>query len=70
MAQRTLIPAAEHRLVPDLDRPRMCYTFITGIFAIEAGAIGDTYEVWKMWSNRPRGHVAVDSEGERIDFTA
>ncbi|KAH7361322.1 hypothetical protein BKA66DRAFT_210825 [Pyrenochaeta sp. MPI-SDFR-AT-0127] len=66
IAQRSLIPAAEHRLQPS--EQRNTFSFVTGVFAVEASASASVMEVWKMWHNRPSGRIVTNAEGEQIEL--
>ncbi|KAF1843223.1 uncharacterized protein K460DRAFT_387361 [Cucurbitaria berberidis CBS 394.84] len=62
IAQRSLIPAAQHRLQPS-ERP-IFTTFVTGVFALEASGKIDRAEAWKMWHDRPTGRIVANGKGE------
>ncbi|KAH6611855.1 hypothetical protein C7974DRAFT_429290 [Boeremia exigua] len=57
VAQRTLIPAVHHTLMSSeqAEDLSIVYTFVTGVFAIEAFADENPSDIQRMWKNRPRG---------------
>lgn len=40
------------------------YTFVTGIFAVEASAHRSQNEIQKYWTDRPQGYL----DGEQVVF--
>lgn len=66
IAQRSLIPATEHRL--QLQEQGSTVVFVTGVFAIDASASVTAAETWEMWQNRPTGRVVVSDDREQIEL--
>jgi len=48
-----------HTLAPDghSGHQTMGYTFVTGVFAIEAFAEKNLSDTKRLWSQKPRGHI-------------
>ncbi|KAF2621345.1 hypothetical protein BU25DRAFT_482926 [Macroventuria anomochaeta] len=66
VAQRSLIPAIHHTLTPkdQTDTNIVEYSFVTGVFAIEAYANKSPDEIRRLWDDRPQG----SSQGDHIIF--
>jgi hypothetical protein len=47
------------------DEPAI-FTFVTGIFGVEAAANVGAEQVWEMWHNRPTGRVVVEKGVEQV----
>lgn len=60
MIQRTLIPAIEHSidLMENVENGELAFTFVTGVFAVEAAAGKSHSEIVQMWQSPPTGTVS------------
>jgi hypothetical protein len=47
------------------DEP-VIFTFVTGIFGVEAAANVQVEKIWKMWHNRPGGRVVAERGVEQM----
>ncbi|KAF1922536.1 uncharacterized protein M421DRAFT_10494 [Didymella exigua CBS 183.55] len=67
IVQRSLIPTVCHKLPRSSasDKP-IGYTFITGIFAVEAFANKTLDDTQRLWNDRPNGRI----DGESVEFNA
>ncbi|KAF2850605.1 hypothetical protein T440DRAFT_479291 [Plenodomus tracheiphilus IPT5] len=63
-AQRGLIPAIDHRLhrIESTVGSTMKAVIVTGVFAVDAAAGVNASGLWKIWSDRPKGHVSIHEE--------
>ncbi|KAJ4983065.1 hypothetical protein SVAN01_11443 [Stagonosporopsis vannaccii] len=57
--QRTLTPAMHLKLTPECHSGNKMveYTFVTGVFAIEAFAEQRLGELQRLWNEKPQGHI-------------
>lgn len=66
LAQRSFIPAVHHTLVmgEGACNGLVDFTFMTGVFAIEAFANKSIDELWSFWKDKPHGWI----NGMQIDM--
>lgn len=66
IAQRSLIPAIHHSIPAKnpAGAHTIAYTFVTGVFAVEAFANIDLHDLQRLWDDKPQGRI----DGERVEL--
>ncbi|KAF2014364.1 hypothetical protein BU24DRAFT_463160 [Aaosphaeria arxii CBS 175.79] len=68
MAQRTLIPTIEHHPEISMSKQEQNVEWVvSGVFAIQESAIVHGRGVWKLWHDRPVGHLGRNNGGIHFD---